>query len=226
MNINTPFFFHLLRFDLKAYTNNKGEWVSGLIFFIMSLILFPLAIGPEPNRLNWVAGAIIFVLAVLSNMLTLEQGIRQDFENGVFEQLMLSPSSLTFALLAKAIAHWLAYGLPILFICPIIAILFNLDLFTTKCILISLGIAGPSFSLLGILGVTLTLCLKQGGVLLMVLILPMYMPLITIGASAIYQASFGYGYYSQLLILSAVLILTMSFVPIVMAYIIRLDLTE
>jgi len=191
----------------------------------MSLVMFPIALGPELKYLPKLAGVIIFVLALLANLLSIEQFFRQDFESGILTQFLFSPLSLPWLMLVKAVTHWIAYGLPILLSMPLAGLLMGLHAKATIRGMVCLALAGPSLSLIALIGVTLTLSLKRGGVLLMALIMPLYTPLLIIGGSVLAQ-DLSTPITSQVLLLLAILVLSLSFVPSFLAYLLTLNLSE
>ncbi len=214
-------FIEIIKRDLLLYMRSKGEWGSTLLFFIMIVSLFPLVL--ESNMLKPIAPAIIWIGALLATLLSLESLFRADKNIGVFEQFLLSPHSMPMLVAAKMIAHWLATGLPLLLVTPFIGIAFDLSIYELKILVETLLLGTPSLSMIGILGVALTINLARGGLLLAILVLPLYIPILILGASAVILAIEGYMIQGQLALLAAFTICSMVLTPIAVAGALRAD---
>lgn len=178
-------FLALLRRDLVlGYRQGIDAWVV-VLFFLAAGILFPFAIGPEPNALMRVSTGIVLTMAALSALLSLDRLYQGDFEDGSLDLMALSPLPLELAALAKAAAHWLSTGLPLLIAAPILALMLNAPAASYGPMLGALALATPALSLLGGLGAALTLGSRRGGILLTLLILPLYVPVLIFAAGAI-----------------------------------------
>ncbi|ABM23039.1 MULTISPECIES: heme exporter protein CcmB [Shewanella] len=209
----TQAFFTLLQRDLKIAVRHRGDIFNPLLFFIMVVTLFPLGIGPEPQMLARVAPGIIWVAALLASMLSLERLFKADFSDGSLEQMLLSPQPLSILVLAKVLAHWILTGVPLIIIAPLLAVLLNLDTNSYGALIATLTLGTPVLSLLGAIGVALTVGLRKGGVLLSLLILPLYIPVLIFATSAIDAAGMNLPYDGQLAIIGAMLIGSLTLAP-------------
>lgn len=209
----TQAFFTLLQRDLKIAIRHRGDIFNPLLFFIMVVTLFPLGIGPEPQMLARVAPGIIWVAALLASMLSLERLFKADFSDGSLEQMLLSPQPLAILVLAKVLAHWILTGVPLIIIAPLLAVLLNLDGNSYGALISTLALGTPVLSLLGAIGVALTVGLRKGGVLLSLLILPLYIPVLIFATSALDAAGMNLPYDGQLAIIGAMLVGSLTLAP-------------
>ena len=178
-------FLALIRRDLVlAYRQGIDGWVV-VLFFLAAGILFPFAIGPEPNALARVAIGVVLSVAALAALLSLDRLYQADFDDGSLDQIALSPLPLELAALAKALVHWLSTGLPLLAAAPILALMLNAPVAEYGPMLAALALATPALSLLGGLGAALTIGSRRGGILLTLLILPLYVPVLIFAAGAV-----------------------------------------
>ncbi|QFI54293.1 heme exporter protein CcmB [Aeromonas simiae] len=217
-------FRQVVRRELRMALRQCSEILNPLWFFLIVITLFPLGIGPEPALLARIAPGIIWVAALLSAMLALERLFRDDFADGALEQLMLMPAPLGVLALGKVLAHWLLTGLPLLLLSPLIALLLSLDLRTWQAVALTLLLGTPVLSLLGAVGVALTVGLRRGGVLLSLLILPLYVPVLIFATSAIDAAGMGLPYSGQLAILGALLLGALTLTPLAVAAALRVSM--
>ncbi|CAJ1882859.1 Heme exporter protein B [Aeromonas jandaei] len=215
---------HLIRRELLIALRQRSDILNPLWFFLIVITLFPLGIGPEPKLLSRIAPGIIWVAALLAAMLSLERLFRDDFSDGSLEQMMLMPHPLGLLALAKVVAHWLLTGLPLLLISPLIAILLSLDMQSYLAVVATLALGTPVLSLLGAIGVALTVGLRKGGVLLSLLILPLYIPVLIFATSAIDAAGMGLPYGGQLAILAAMLVGALTLTPLAVSAALRVSL--
>ncbi|MCQ4054214.1 heme exporter protein CcmB [Aeromonas sp. SG16] len=215
---------HLIRRELLIALRQRSDILNPLWFFLIVITLFPLGIGPEPKLLARIAPGIIWVAALLAAMLSLERLFRDDFSDGSLEQMMLMPHPLGLLALAKVVAHWLLTGLPLLLISPLIAILLSLDMQSYLAVVATLALGTPVLSLLGAIGVALTVGLRKGGVLLSLLILPLYIPVLIFATSAIDAAGIGLPYGGQLAILAAMLVGALTLTPLAVSAALRVSL--
>ncbi|MGL5358342.1 MAG: heme exporter protein CcmB [Shewanella sp.] len=209
----TQAFFTLLQRDLKIAVRHRGDIFNPLLFFVMVVTLFPLGIGPEPQMLARVAPGIIWVAALLASMLSLERLFKADFNDGSLEQMLLSPQPLSILVLAKVLAHWILTGVPLIIIAPLLAVLLNLESNSYGALIATLALGTPVLSLLGAIGVALTVGLRKGGVLLSLLILPLYIPVLIFATSAIDAAGMNLPYDGQLAIIGAMLVGSLTLAP-------------
>jgi len=182
-------FLALLRRDLVlSYRQGIDAWVV-VLFFLAAGILFPFAIGPEPNALMRLATGVVMSMAALAALLSLDRLYQGDFEDGSLDLMALSPLPLELAALAKALGHWLSTGLPLLVAAPLLALMLNAPTESYGPMLLALALATPALSLLGGLGAALTLGSRRGGILLTLLILPLYVPVLIFAAGSISRST-------------------------------------
>jgi len=215
----------LLRRDLTLAYRHRGELANPLLFFIIVVTLFPLALGPESATLAAIAPGIIWVAALLAALLSLETIFRSDFDDGTLEQLILSPHSLSWLVLTKVLVHWLVSGLPLILLAPLLGVLLQLPTQGMWTLVITLALGTPILSLVGAIGVGLTVGLKRGGVLLSLLILPLYTPVLIFGAGAVNNAAMGFPVAGQLYLLAALLVLALTLAPIATAAALRISVS-
>ncbi|KKO47870.1 heme ABC transporter permease [Arsukibacterium sp. MJ3] len=214
-----------LQRELRLLARQKADWLNPILFFIIVLSLFPLGIGPEPNMLRIIAPGIVWIAALLSVLLAAERLFKDDYRNGVIEQLVAGRHSLLAFVLAKIVANWLSTGLPLLFISPVVALLLGLEQAALGAMALTLLLGTPLLSLLSVLGSSLTMAADKGGILLALLILPLYIPLLIFASSAIEAASMGLGYQGQLAILLAMLLLALALVPMAVTSALRINVS-
>ena len=210
--------------DLLAAARRPSDIASALLFFVIVASLFPLGIGAEPNLLQAIAPGVIWVSALLSSMLSLRRLFEADHEDGTLEQMLLGAAPLGVVAAAKVLAHWLVAGLPLVAIAPLIALQYDLAGGLYGVLALSLLLGTPVLSLLGAIGAALTLGLRGGGVLLSLLVLPLYVPVLIIGAGAVEMAAAGLGGSAQLLLLAAMLVVAAAFAPWAIAAALRISL--
>lgn len=191
--------------DLRLAMRQGMDSMMVVTFFVLAVVLFPFGVGPEPNVLARIAAGVIWVAALLASMLSLERLFQIDYEDGSLELLTLSPLPLEAAVAAKVAAHWLTTGLPLIVATPLLAMLLNLDMDGFAILLVALALGTPTLSLIGSVGAALILGSRRGGVLLSLLVLPLYIPVLIFGVSAVDAAIGGFAYKAQLLILAALL---------------------
>ncbi|OBT15857.1 heme exporter protein CcmB [Vibrio sp. UCD-FRSSP16_10] len=203
----------IIRRELLIAFRRRADIFNPLWFFIIVITLFPLGIGPEPNLLIRIAPGIIWVAALLAALLSLERLFKDDYQDGALEQLMLQPLPLPLVVISKVIAHWILTGLPLILISPLLAVLLSLSWDSWIAVLVTLLLGTPTLSFLGAIGVGLTVGLQKGGVLLSLLILPLYIPVLIFATSAIDVASAGASYNGQLAVMGAILVASITLTP-------------
>jgi heme exporter protein B len=209
--------------DLLVALRRRSDVAVALLFFVIVASLFPLGVGAEPNLLRAIAPGVIWVSALLSSMLSLGRLFEADHADGTLEQLLLGAAPLGAVVAAKALAHWLVSGLPIVVIAPLIALQYDLAPPLYGVLALSLLLGTPVLSLIGAIGAALTLGLRGGGVLLALLVLPLYVPVLIMGAGAVEMAAAGLGGQGQLLILAALAIVAAAFAPWAIAGALRIS---
>ncbi len=206
-------FVFLLRRDLLVALRNRAEYAMPILFFVLVITLFPLAIGPVPELLSRIAPGIVWVAALLAAMLSLDSIFRSDFDDGSLEQILLSPHPVAVLVLAKVCAHWLVTGLPLLIAAPLLGQMLGMPQQALPTLLLTILIATPVLSLIGAIGVALTVGLRKGGIILSLLVLPLYVPVLIFAASAVDNAAAGFDVSAQLTMLLAFLFLSLSLSP-------------
>lgn len=214
----------LIRQDLILAYRRRAQLANPILFFVLVVSLFPLGIGPDSTFLQKFAPGVLWIAALLSALLSLESMFRSDFEDGALDLLLASPHPLSLLVLAKVIAHWLVAGLPLLLIAPLLAMWLHLPISVMPTLLATLALGTPVLSLVGAIGVALTIGLPRGGVLLTLLILPLYVPVLIFATSAVDAAVAGLVVEGQLAMLGALLILALSLAPPAIAAALRISL--
>ncbi|MBM3487638.1 MAG: heme exporter protein CcmB [Alphaproteobacteria bacterium] len=203
----------LLRRELVLAWRQPGDAATVLAFFVLAAVLFPFGVGPAPNLLAQMAAGIVWVTALLAAMLSLERLFQADLEDGSLDLLALLPSPLWVAVAAKIAAHWLTTGLPLLVVAPAVALLFNLADAAYPVLLAALALGTPAISLIGAVGAGLTLGARRGGVLLALLVLPLLIPVLILGAAAVDAVLAGLSPRPHLLLLAGLLLAALVLCP-------------
>jgi len=203
----------------------RAEIVNPLLFFVLVTTLFPLGIGDNPSVLKIAGPGVIWVAALLSALLCLDGMFRSDFEDGSLEQLMLSPHPVSLLVIAKITGHWLVTGLPLLIVAPLLGILLSLPGKAIGVLLVTLLLGTPVLSLIGAVGVALTVGLRRGGIILSLLVLPLYVPVLIFASTAVDAAAAGIAVTAQLYMLGAILVLAFSLAPLATAASLRISLS-
>ena len=196
--------------DLVIAARNPGEWLNPLMFFLMVLALFPLAVDPDPKFLSKIAAGVVWVAALLATLLSLDALFKADVEDGTLEQWLASGESLFAMALGKVFVHWCISGLPLTLVAPLLALMMNLPEDAYSALFFSLLLGTPILSLLGAVGAALTAGVRSGGLLLSLVILPLYIPILIFGASAVYHAGIGMEYAGQLGFLGSFLCISLT----------------
>jgi heme exporter protein B len=214
----------ILARDLRLAWRRRHDLVNALVFFAVVVVLFPLALGPEPNLLARIAPGIVWVAALLAALLALEHLFHGDYDDGTLEQMILSPAPLSLLVSAKVAAHWLTTGVPLLLLAPLLAGLLHAPAEVAMVLVAGLVLGTPTLSLIGAVGAALTLTQRRGGVLLSILVLPLYVPVLILGAAAADAAAGGLPYAPHLYLMTALLVLAVTLAPWAIAAAVRLAL--
>jgi heme exporter protein B len=217
-------FLGLFRHDLQLALREGGDAGLVLGFFVLVVVLFPFGVGPEPAVLQRIAAGIVWVAALLAALLSLDRLFRSDYEDGGLDLLALAPLPLELAVLAKCAANWVATGLPVALASPILGLIVNLKPDEIPILLASLLIGTPGLSLIGSVAAALTLGARRQGVLLALLVLPLYVPPLIFGAAAVEASATGGSPRPHLLILGAVSLAALALAPWTSAAAVRLAL--
>jgi heme exporter protein B len=214
----------VVRRDLALALRRRADALNTLVFFVIVVSLFPLGVGAEPELLRGIAPGVVWVAALLASMLALARLFASDYADGTLEQLVLSPQPLGVIVGAKVAAHWLISGLPLVAIAPLLGLQFDLPAESLVILVLSLALGTPTLSLIGAIGAALTLGLRGGGVLVSLLVLPLYIPVLIFGAGAVEAAASGLGAGAHLSLLGAFLVAALFFAPWATAVALRISL--
>jgi heme exporter protein B len=214
----------VIRRDLLLAFRRRSDVLTTLFFFVIVATLFPLGVGPEPVLLRTMAPGILWVAALLASMLALGRLFALDYADGTLEQMLLSAEPLTVIVIGKVIAHWLVSGLPLVLLAPLLAVQFDLSRESISVLFFSLLIGTPVLSLIGSIGAALTLGVRGGGVLVSLLVLPLYIPVLIFGAGAVGAEASGLGSSAHLLLLGGILAGAAALAPWATAAALRISL--
>ena len=217
-------FLLLVARDVRLASRQGSASSLVVIFFVLSVTLFPLGVGPDTEILARIASGVIWVSALLASMISLDRLFQADFEDGSLDLIALSPLPLEMTVLAKSLAHWLTTGLPLIIASPVLAILLSLDGSGYLALVAAMILGTPTLSLVGGIGAALTVGLRRGGVLLSLLVLPLYIPILIFGVGAVEGAINGLGARPQLLILAGLFFGAAVLAPVASAAALRLNL--
>jgi heme exporter protein B len=216
-------FFAIIHRDLLLAYRRRADVLTTLFFFVIVVSLFPLGVGPEMNTLRQIAPGVVWVAALLASMLSLGRLFSADFQDGTLEQMALAPQPLWLIVLGKIVAHWMVSGLPLALMAPVLGLQFDLPPEALTVLVLSLLLGTPILSLIGAIGAALTLGLRGGGVLLSLLVLPLYIPVLIFGAGAVMGALDGTG-RGAFLFLAAFSVAAVALSPFAAAASVRLNI--
>ena len=214
----------LLSRDLRLAIRAGGGFGLGLAFFLLVAVIVPLGVGPEPATLAKIAPGILWVGALLSCLLSLDRIFVLDFEDGSLDLLATSPVPMEGAVAVKALAHWLVTGLPLVLVAPVLGVLLNLPGQGYVWLVISLALGTPALSIIGAFGAALTVGLKRGGLLMSLLVLPLYMPTLIFGAEVVKLGAVGMAVGTPLALLAAITAGSLALLPFAASAAIRVNL--
>ena len=206
-----------VRRELVLALRRRSDIVNPLAFFLMVGVMFPLAVSPEAKFLAQVAPGVIWVAALLACLLSADGIFRSDFDDGSLEQMLVSPQPLVLIVLAKVLSHWLMSGFCLAFMSPLLAMMLFLPSEGYGALVASLLLGTPTLSLLGAIGAGLTVGLRKGGILISLLILPLYIPVLIFGAGTVLAGSMGLPIVGYLALLGALLVLSVMLAPFAIA---------
>lgn len=198
-------FFEIIRRDLRLALRQGSDSIMVVTFFILTVVLFPFGIGPESGVLERVSAGVLMVTALLASMLSLDRLFQADYEDGSLELLVLTPTPLEIVVAAKVVAHWLTTGLPLMVAAPVLAVLLHMNADGFGTLLAAMALGTPVLSLIGAIGAALVLGARRGGVLLSLLILPLYVPVLIFAVGAIDASVQGLSAKPHLMILAGIL---------------------
>jgi heme exporter protein B len=214
----------LLSRDMRLAIRAGGGFGLGLAFFLLVAVIVPLGVGPEPATLAKIAPGILWVGALLSCLLSLDRIFALDFEDGSLDLLATSPVPMEGAVAVKALAHWLVTGLPLVLVAPVLGVLLNLPGQGYVWLVISLALGTPALSIIGAFGAALTVGLKRGGLLMSLLVLPLYMPTLIFGAEVVKRGAAGMAVGTPLALLAAITAGSLALLPFAASAAIRVNL--
>ncbi|SDX28274.1 heme exporter protein CcmB [Nitrosomonas oligotropha] len=217
-------FMWIIKRDLLLAVRRQADVLTTLFFFIIVVSLFPLSVGPEMNMLRTMAPGVVWVAALLASMLSLGRMFSNDYLDGTLEQMLLSPQSLSLLVLGKASAHWLVTGVPLVLMAPVLGIQYDLSGEALLVLTAALLLGTPVLSLIGAIGAALTLGLRGGGVLVSLLVLPLYIPVLIFGAGAVEANMSGMEFDAHLSLIGAFLLVSGVFAPWAAASALRVSL--
>jgi heme exporter protein B len=206
--------FTVIQRDLRLALRQGSDSLMVVGFFVLTVTLFPFGLGPESNLLERTAAGILWVTALLASMLSLDRLFQGDYEDGSLELLTLTPTALEILVIGKIAAHWLTTALPILLAAPVLALLLHLNQDAFPALMLTLLLGTPTLSLIGALGAALVLGARRGGVLLSLLILPLYVPVLIFAVGAVDAAAQGLPVRGHLLILGGLLLAALPLAPL------------
>ena len=216
-------FFATLRRDLLLAYRRRSDFFNPLAFFLMVCSLFPLGVGPNLQQLSGLAPGILWVVALLACLLSTDTMLRHDFDDGSLEQMILSPVPLYLQVMAKTLSHWLLSGFPLTLLSPLLALLLQLPTEGMLALVTSMALGTATLSFIGAIGAGLTVGLRKGGLLLSLIILPLYIPVLIFGVSTVKAAVDGFSYLGTLAVLGAFLALALTLAPLAIAAAVRIS---
>lgn len=216
----------LMRRELLLMLRRRAELANPLFFFLMVCTLFPLGLGPAPQTLALMAPAIVWIVALLAVLLASDSQFRGDYDDGTLEQMLLSPLPLYLLALLKTLSHWLLTGLPLALLSPLLALMLQMPATGLWTLLVSLLLGTVVLSFIAAIGAALTVGLKRGGVLLSLLVLPLFVPVLIFGSAAVERAVLGGGHAAPLALLGAMALLALAVAPLAIAGALRVSLDQ
>jgi len=216
--------YRILARDIQVALRRQSDVAAVFFFFIIAASLFPLGSGADPKLLGAMAPSVLWVMALLSCMLSLSRMFSSDYADGTLEQMMISNQPVVLIVLMKILAHWVLSGLPLVFVAPLIGLQFNLGGAELQILAVSLLMGTLALSLIGSIGAALTLGIRGTGVLIAILVLPLYIPVLVFGAGAVNAVSIGMSPNGALSLLGAVLAMALVFAPLASAAALRIAL--
>ncbi len=216
----------IIRHDILINLRQAFSWLTPLIFFVIVVCLFPLAVSPEANMLRQIAPGIIWVAALLSILLSINHLFREEALTGFLDLLLLSPYSLTLLVGCKIFSHWIVHCLPLILISPLLGFLLNLHPYETYALVITLLLGTPVLCLLGAIGAALLVGVRSHGLLLPILIMPLYIPVLIFGTSTLMAAAANQPLNGYIAIMAALTLFSLAFAPFLTAAALRIGVNQ
>lgn len=210
--------------DLRLALRLGGGGGIGVAFFVLAVVLIPLGVGREAATLARIAGGVLWIAALLAALLSLDRIFQADFEDGSLDQLVLSPLALEQVTLAKCLAHWLTTGLPMTLVAPVLGAMLQLPAPALPALVLGMALGTPALSLIGAVGAAITVGVRRGGLLLSILVLPLYIPTLVFGARAVERALMDLSPWPALLLVAALTLFTAALAPFASAAALRINL--
>lgn len=218
------FLFATIKRELRLALRNRSEIINPLAFFVIVVALFPLAVSPEASVLSSIAPGIIWVAALLATLLSMESVFKPDFDDGSLEQILVSPQSIVILALGKVISHWLISGFLLALLSPLLGMMLFLPNQAMLALVGSLLVGTPSLSLIGAIGAGLTVGLRKGGILISLLVLPLYIPVLIFGAATVQAGSMNLPIAGHLALLGAMMVFSLMLAPFAIAAALKLSI--
>ena len=210
--------------DLRLALRLGGGGGIGVAFFVLAVVLIPLGVGREATTLMRIAGGVLWIAALLAALLSLDRLFQADYEDGSLDQLVLSPLALEQVTLAKCAAHWLTTGLPMTLIAPVLGVMLQLPAHVLPALVLSMALGTPALSLIGAVGAAITVGVRRGGLLLSILVLPLYIPTLVFGARAVERALIDLPPWPPLMLVAALTLFCAALAPFAAAAALRINL--
>lgn len=217
---------NIIRYEIQTTFRQAYSWLTPLLFFIIVVTLFPLAAGPDESLLQKIAPAIIWVAALLAILLSIGHLFRNDAEEGYLDLMLLSSQPLTLLVLCKMISHWLTHCLPLILISPLLGFLLHLAPYEDYALVVSLLLGTPVLTMLGAIGAALLVGIRNHGLLLPVLIMPLYIPVLIFGTGMLTAAAEQQSILGYIAILTAIMLLSAAFAPLLTGIALRIGVNQ
>ena len=221
--VSRPSFIALAARDLRLALRLGGGTSVGLGFFVLAVVLIPLGVGREPETLSSIAGGVVWIAALLAALLSLDRLFQADHEDGTLDQLMLAPMPLEQVVLAKTAAHWLTTGLPMTMVAPVLGLMLQLPVEALPAMAAAMAVGTPALSLIGAVGAAITVGVRRGGLLLSILVLPLYVPTLVFGARVVENATVALAVGPTLLLLGGLTLFSAAITPFAAAIALRIN---
>ena len=219
-------FWASFRRDFVLGLRHRNELVNPLVFFLIVVTFIPLGISPESSVLARLAPGLLWVIALLASLLSLDSLFRSDYEDGSLEQLAVSPQPLAWIVLAKVMAHWLMTGVPLALLAPLLGVMLSLPAEGYLPLMVSLFLGSGSLSLIGAIGAALTVALRKGGLLLSLIVMPLYVPVLIFGSGVVRNAVDGFPYGGPVAVLGAIFCIALVLAPLAAAGALRISINN
>lgn len=217
-------FWLIVHRDVRLAFAQGGASFMAVVFFVVATTLFPLGVGPELNILARISSGVVWVAALFAAVLSLDRLFQADLEDGSLDLLALAPLPLEATVIAKCLAHWLTTGVPLIVVAPLLALLLNMEGEGLLALVLAMTVGTPILSLVGAIGAALTVSVRRGGVLLSLLVLPLYIPVLIFGVGAVEGAILGLGGHAPIMVLAGLLLAALVLAPWASAAALRLAL--